>query len=1180
MTPGSRSPAPVDHVQRERILGDLETNMLVEAAAGTGKTTCMLGRMIALLGSGTCAGIRHMAAVTFTRKAAAELRGRFQVGLEKAVRAAAGAQERENLDRALGEVEQCFIGTIHSFCARLLRERPVEAGVDLDFRETDEEEDRGLRQEAWELFAARVLAREEEGELAGLAEDLERIGLGLGDLGEAFVERFADYPDVDDWPVPEAGPLQGLDEAAGRLEAYAAHMRRLGPSLPRGDWGSDRLIWEYIDIPRRVAFCEDLRHPPALMEILQRFSKEAKPTQKVWKRDGRFTREAVKQEEALWAEFRQEVSDPLLRSWYELRYATVIRVFREARRVYDGLRQERGLLTYQDLLMKAAALLRDRPAVRAYFRNRFRFLLVDEFQDTDPVQAEVMLLLTADDPEENAWRQCRPVPGSLFVVGDPKQSIYRFRRADIQTYNDVREIIQRGDGRGRPGCVVELCANFRTSPPLIDWVNAVFGPEAAQVDPGRTDAPKQGSAPVLRFPAAASDVSPGYVPLAAGRVDGNSGHLSGVYRLPVPAEAGKSEGAAAYEADRIARTVRRALDLGWTVPRSQRDLEEGVPVELRPSDFLIVTRNRERMSTYARGLQAYGIPHQVTGGSVLNEVRELGMLHACLRAVAHPEDPVALLAVLRGELFGFSDPELFAFRKAGGRFCYHTEVPRAVFGAGRNEETVGEGFSNSFEDAFRRLWRYERWLDRVPPVAALERILEDLGLYALAGSRSGGDVEAGSLAKALEVLRALDGGTWSTAQVAEALGRLAESAQRHDGVSARSAERDEVRIMNLHKVKGLEAAVVFLADPSGESSHSVALHIDRAGDRVRGYMGVHAPKRGQRAPVLAQPEGWEALQERESCFASAEALRLRYVAATRAGSALIVCQRTGKGGRNRHNPWKYFLEHIPESRELPDPGPVDPPAGRALRVEPDEVERAAGAIAARRERMFRPSLAVAGAKAHALAQQDAAEVTAGGGEREAVPADVPAAPAAGLFGEAAALRAPVPEPRLRVSGVPEEGEHGVEWGTVIHNLLEAAMANPGADLDRVARAMLPEHGLDADRAGAAVETVRDVMRSGLWQRALRSPERFVEIPFEIERAEGGGPPTLIRGSIDLVFRETGGWVLVDWKTDRLRGGDAQALAAYYAPQVRLYAEAWESATGERPRETALYFVREDLYLPV
>jgi len=112
--------------------------------------------------------------------------------------------------------------------------------------------------------------------------------------------------------------------------------------------------------------------------------------------------------------------------------------------------------------MRAAELLRHE-GVRRYFRRRFTHLLVDEFQDTDPIQAEVMLLLTADNPTEQDWRACKPVPGSLFVVGDPKQSIYRFRRADIVTYNMVKQIIQKNRGE-----LLTLTCNFRTVPAITD----------------------------------------------------------------------------------------------------------------------------------------------------------------------------------------------------------------------------------------------------------------------------------------------------------------------------------------------------------------------------------------------------------------------------------------------------------------------------------------------------------------------------------------------------------------------------------------------------------------------------------------------------------------------------------------------------------------------------------------
>ncbi len=269
------------------IVNDLDRNMLVEAAAGTGKTASMVERMVALLAGGRCKEIRTLAAVTFTRKAAAELRARFQVRLERAVREAAG-EERERLEKALANIEQVFIGTIHSFCARLLRERPVEAGVDLAFEEIDEDVDQRLRSEAWEELSATLLIEDAE----DLRAQLDRLGLALEDLENSFL-RFADFPDVDEWPAPAEGRKEpDLADARGELQRYVAHMRRLAPDLP-AQWGNDSLIPQFRRLPRVISHYGDLGQTSRLMEVLALFDRQGKAIQKEWMREGRFTREAA-----------------------------------------------------------------------------------------------------------------------------------------------------------------------------------------------------------------------------------------------------------------------------------------------------------------------------------------------------------------------------------------------------------------------------------------------------------------------------------------------------------------------------------------------------------------------------------------------------------------------------------------------------------------------------------------------------------------------------------------------------------------------------------------------------------------------------------------------------------------------------------------------------------------------
>lgn len=654
LPPPNAAGLPPDYEQRQRILDELDTTMLVEAAAGTGKTTSMVGRMVGLLRDGKCQ-IDTLAAVTFTRKSAAELRARFQVALERAAASASGLAA-DRLAHSLLHVERCFIGTIHSFCGRVLRERPMEAGVDLAFSELEDTEDLALRDQAWNAYVSRLFAED-----SSILTELDELGIEISQLQPAFV-CFAGYPDVDEWPAPDF-EFPDLGPIVKQIEDYAADMEQLAPTFPV-DRGNDALMNSYELISRMVRQMNRTRRAD-VMDVVAQFRKVG-IVQKQWPGGA----SQGKKEKERWEDFVQEKAEPLLAMWRELRYAAVIRILQPAVEVYDRLRHEAGGLNFQDLLMKAAALLRDKPAIRQYFRQRFTHILVDEFQDTDPIQAEVMLLLTADKADEQDWRKCRPVPGSLFVVGDPKQSIYRFRRADIVIYNQVKEIILAAGG-----VVVPLTTNFRTVAELVEWGNSVFDKV---------------------FPSTADTWSPAACRMDVGRTEKSDGQFRGLHVLRVPDTHGTKEMALEYESDAVARTIRRALDEKVTIPRTEKELAHGTPPSAEPGDFLIVTRMRKHLALYAQKLGDLGIPHQVTGGSALGQVGELSLLCKCLAAVTEPDNPVALVAVLRGELFGTSDTALYAFRKAGGRFDYRTEIP-----AGLNAAQAA-----AFGDAFSRLQRY------------------------------------------------------------------------------------------------------------------------------------------------------------------------------------------------------------------------------------------------------------------------------------------------------------------------------------------------------------------------------------------------------------------------------------------------------------------------------------------
>jgi len=1087
-----RSPSNLpDDDDRKLILHDLKSCMIVEAAAGTGKTTIMVGRMVALLNKGECE-IDKLAAVTFTRKAAAELRSRFQLKLEEALRNA-GSAASHRLRWALGNIEKCFIGTIHSFCARLLRERPVEAGVDISFSEIDDEEDELLRGQVWDEYVANLHA----GNAPVLAE-LRDMGLELSDVRNAF-KRYVDFPDVQEWPVQPVDPLD-LDEVREFLRTVAAHAKHIEGLVSSSHKDQDELMRRYARITRMMQQ-EDLDSPLNMVKILKELRKKKSPAIEPAKWPG--GKDQAKEELAGWQENR-ESAEGFLHHWSKLSYPVLLKTLEPVRFDYERAKDRAGRLNYQDLLVKAAALLRDKPHIRAYFRKRFTHLLVDEFQDTDPIQAEVMMLLTSSDPDATNWEECVPAPGALFVVGDPKQSIYRFRRADIVTYDKVKKILKN---QGYP--VVNLRSNFRSSQEIIDWVNRTFK--------ARFDGP--------------SGVQPEYVELApSGPPRTTNASPPAVICHTIPGKIKDSDSIVDYEADLMARFIVTAVRNGMPIPRTGEQLSQGRSEQARYDDFLIVTARKERLGAYARKLQQYGIPHQVTGGDALNKAAELSLLTTCLAAATQPDNPVALVAALRSELFGISDDALYWFKRAGGEFSFMSEPPDDF----RHPE------QDALAEAFSRLKACWELFKVMPPVSAMERLVADMGLTVLAAMDGEGNSRAGSLMKALELVRSMQDRAWTVNDLLAYLKTLENNEQKHDAMPALAEKTPCVQVMNLHKVKGLEAPIVFLADPCGAGyPHPVLTHIDRSGPLTQGYLALYDLQQKFHPPVLAIPADWERLERKEMDFQAAENTRLMYVAATRARDLLVIVRRESN---NYRNPWGAFEEALKGLPAFEDPGEVKESAESSLRIQGHEVLEADEDIERRWERVLTPSYSAVGVRAMTVDRL----------------------------------------PLRSVDG--QRRPDGIKWGTVIHSILERAMAEESVDLEDLAGSALSEQGLSdaAFLIKEAVETVHSVMASPVWGRARRSPKRLVEVPFQVleKTDDDAGLPvdTIVRGAIDLVFLESDAWVIVDYKTDGRSHEELPDLVEHYRGQVLKYSELWEKITGQKVSESAFYFTHLHEYV--
>jgi ATP-dependent helicase/nuclease subunit A len=1032
MTDHLQTPGRPDEAARRRITDDLDRTFLVEAGAGSGKTKSLVDRMIATIATGR-ATIQTQAAVTFTRKAAADLRGRFQVALERSLRDVSveggstwGPEEKARLKAALDDLEQGFIGTIHSFCAGLLRQRPVESGVDPEFEEMEEIDDAVFRETCWHDFLAD--ARQACGPLL---DGLDEAGLSPSDLRDAF-DVLATYPEVEaqpgrNEPPDPAGPRAALESFLKRAEAV------MPVNCPDGGWDPLQFLMRRLFNRRdRLGFGD----PALLMDTLELLEGNPDHTQKRWR-----SKEEVLRFVEDFESFKAGTVAPTLQAWREFRHEKALAYLKRALAFYEDRRRARSRLNFGDQLLLARALLKGNPGVRRYFQSRIQRLLVDEFQDTDPIQAEILFYLTGTDTRETDWTKLRPAPGALFLVGDPKQSIYRFRRADIDTYNLAKEVIVRGGGE-----VLELVANFRSLSCIGDYVNSVFSPG--------------GGGPGV-FPARATETQAGYAPLVTGRAS-CAGSSRGVFKIVGPKEPRHSEKPIARnDAAVISEFIARATEGGLRVQERGHDGREE-PRPARPEDFLILFRYKKNMDIYARSLEARGIPYEISGSDAFSDSPDVAAIVVLLQALQEPTDPVHAVAALRSVFFGLSDQQLLDHRMAGGTFDPTDDA--ALAGS-----PPGPALT-----ALRLLREWRVWTQTAPPSVALEMILEASGLLGHLVSSDMGSSRAGDVLKLVEIVRSLEArGTTSFADVIDFIGEPGRL-ESVEEMSLTPGRRDAVRLMNLHKAKGLEAPVVFLANPAGMKDREPDKHIERmqavpgrgprpAEGSPRGYF-LFKKRVGFNSKRLSQPVGWAEVLDRAIAYRDAEEDRLMYVAATRARDMLVISSYQGDLGAKKA--WRTLDAGLESVQSL------EPPPGR----------QAPGKVRAGRS-LSRAEVMAAGKRL----QERKGVVSRARYRLESVTSLASTGPRTVVWSPAG---------------------HGREWGTAVHSLLSAlgrvwplqAQDPNGAVLDpervlQMARNALAAAGLGREAAGELAALVTSIVRSNFWRRAMAASLRQFETPF-------------------------------------------------------------------------------------
>ena len=1062
---------PVDQEQRQRARHEHETSLVLEAGAGTGKTTLLIDRIEALLVSGT-ARLDQIAAVTFSENAATTLKLRLRERLERA-RADSSAARREAAERGLEVLERAAICTLHAFCAALLQERPIDCGVVPGFRVADESEADLLFAEAWDEWIAVQLEHGDDTILAAIDHDIPIAGrseyedrLSLRGLARSLIDQ-RDLAPLTGPTRADAGPWrEELMARAARAEQLLASARTSEDTLAAG-------------LQRLVAFAAEARdmdgdalaeHRRRVPDILQGLSARSGDKAR-W-----FGDTALAEGRQIVAWLKESVE-----AWDAQRgaalHSRLVQALAGVGTLYADKKAARGVLDFLDLLLATRDALERKPALRRYFAARYPFVIIDEFQDTDPLQVRIAELLTDGRP------------GALVVVGDAKQSIYRFRRADVRLFTRLAREAQERRGHA----VLRLTQNFRSRPGILRFVNRAFA---------------------TLIEASEEAGQPEYQPITP---QPGLGDEPAVIALRYPAPFAEGEDLLRAESAALARWLSAVARGEYAV----RDPMNGKPRGSRPGDVMVLARRLTQVQHLEHALEEAGLKMVAEGGKSFFDRQEVHELLCVLRAVDDPFDKMSMVGALRSSFFGTSDRDIAIYALSGGPF----------WGSGDAERPGGTAVAPVLQTID---WLHKKrtvW----SPAGLLERLYDETRiLAALTGTRRG-EAQVANLEKVAAMARQAESlGVLTLRGFVRLLdARIRERSDEPDLPAARAGDPETIRLLSIHKAKGLEAPVVVLFDGADDGrtiTSSVPLW-----ERRQIAIGF---RKG------CQPPDWDALRAADERRAHAEARRLLYVACTRARDWLVlpVPPSDARAG----DFWKPLTERLPAMTDA-DVSVLD-------------VETIALPEPRRTSIDFR-ALAAAEGGDPVAARWEA--------DRQARIAAAQARPFVPISATRHAARSAPP-------AVPvTESPGGRAFGALVHKILEWLPLDRPQDATAMAESLAPGFGLDVAEARRAGEAVARALALPLMERARRSTRLWRELPVWL--AEEGA---LVEGVVDLVFEEDQALILVDYKSDHVPEERLFDQAAHHAPQLRLYARALALATGKTVRERLVLFTAVPRVVPV
>lgn len=1152
-------------------------NLIVTAGAGSGKTRVLVERFMAQLQQNPQWSLASLVAITFTEKAAREMRERVRTTVLRRINEADSAEEREFWRKHEAALDSARIGTIHSLCAQILRANPVEAALDPGFQVLDDVEASLLRDEAVESALAILLSTKNSATALLSHYDIQTVrhilrAFASRSLAKPFITALADTtPEA----LLETWRQLWLDDASATLhlvhkdEDFHQDLHWIDQApQPKDDklWAA----WELVLGQREILAISD--DPEYIRDIFERIKKginlQGGAASKWGGEDGlaeckAILRQIREKAERYLGEFLPLpgeldalAADSLILWWEAIRTVSA---------EFQRLKNDRDALDFDDLELLTLELLENYPQVaRRYADHEFNHVMVDEFQDTNDIQRRIVYALCGIDPVQK-----RAVPGRLFVVGDPKQSIYAFRGADVSVFEQVRDELLACGGQQ-----ISLNKSFRSHERLVGMYNSVF-----------SQVLRRTSGPMAYFAVE-------YEAMEAHR-NAKAHHQTAVRLLllqkPKSSEthlpkldAGEMR---RWEAAALGEQLQLLVQSGAVV----WDKESGNYRPVHYGDMAILFQSMNNTPQYEQVFQQLGLPYITVAGKGYFDRQEVWDMMNLLAALHSPANDLALAAVLRSPMFSLSDDALLALRlrrKDGETLSLWAALMTQEIDSNWPSLPVDDlpaiGFARQVLQSLNAL------TGRVTIAELLDYALELTGFEATLTGLSNGARRRANINKLLTVARQskrISLGEFN------AFLRDRVSTEAREGEAALEAE-GVITLMSVHKSKGLEFPVVVLADCSWSRRQ------DNPHLLVDPVIGPACKVRLPDAEKFEEPFIYQLARKYAEQRDLAERQRLFYVAATRAQDFLLFSGQAKKEEKGHswmkqlrqalsdgttslmdeleagevpqilEMAWGHLALHIP---------PVPDLRGLSAYSQPKTAWQGRESVPAFDEQALRTHLPLVH-EVPVTTRLDKWHINATDLEKLGK----------NMHPEARAefrwmLLRDMPRPVRPIIGAYRERQSAYAVGNVVHKALQVGLMpskkSEATLLHSLDTYAWDEGVSDPERREEIVEEAWRLLEqyetSEVAAMLLAADAVYREIPFVYEHSH-----YVIHGVIDTLFHFDERWHVLDFKTSHFQADEWQDYETYsgrYLYQMAAYASAVEEQTGQSPRVWLHYLQPNQLY---